>query len=63
MTDDETEYKGHRLVIVQQPGGGSLVEITPFEGGQTLRTLTYQSTDEAIAEAREIVDKSTPSAT
>ena len=43
MEEDESEYIGYRFALVQQPGGGTLVEITPPSGGQTLRTLTYQS--------------------
>ncbi|WP_316399542.1 hypothetical protein, partial [Bradyrhizobium sp. 33ap4] len=37
------------LVVIEQPGGGFLVEITPLGGGQTVMTMTYQSTQEAIS--------------
>ena len=57
MEEDESEYIGYRFALVQQPGGGTLVEITPPGGSQTLRTLTYQSSHEAIAEAKTIVDR------
>ncbi|MCP1838795.1 hypothetical protein ACVIHI_008283 [Bradyrhizobium sp. USDA 4524] len=49
---DELEYSAHRLVVIEQPGGGFLVEITPLGGGQTVRTMTYQSTLEAISAAK-----------
>ncbi|MGN8549557.1 hypothetical protein ACQPTN_35000 [Bradyrhizobium sp. 13971] len=48
---DELEYLSHRLVIIEQPGGGFLVEATPIAGAQTIRTMTYQRTQEAIAAA------------
>ncbi len=54
--DKGIEYRGHRLVVVEQPGGGSLVKITPLAGGQTVRTMTYQTSQEALAAARANVD-------
>ncbi len=57
MMEDETEYRGHRLVVIEQLGGGHLVEITPPRAGQTLRTMTYQSVREAIDEAKTIADR------
>ncbi|WP_316399474.1 hypothetical protein [Bradyrhizobium sp. 33ap4] len=54
---DELEYSAHRLVDIEQPGGGFLVEITPLGGGQTVRTMTYQSTLEAISAAKRCIDK------
>ena len=54
---DELEYLAHRLVIIEQPGGGFLVEITPMAGGQTIRTMTYQRTQEAITAAKRTIDK------
>ncbi|WFU34435.1 hypothetical protein QA635_08480 [Bradyrhizobium brasilense] len=39
------------MVIIEQPGGGFLVEATPIAGAQTIRTMTYQRTQEAIAAA------------
>ncbi|MCA6105448.1 hypothetical protein [Bradyrhizobium australafricanum] len=54
---DELEYSAHRLVVIEQPGGGFLVEITPLGGGQTVRTMTYQSTLEAISPAKRCIDK------
>ncbi|WGS19326.1 MULTISPECIES: hypothetical protein [unclassified Bradyrhizobium] len=50
------EYRGHRLLVIEQPGGGSLVEITPLAGGQAIRTMTYQTSQEALAAARANVD-------
>jgi hypothetical protein len=57
MTENEIEYRNHRLAVIEQPGGGSMVEITPLAGGQTLRTKTYQTSREAIAEANSMVDR------
>jgi hypothetical protein len=57
MAPDEIEYKSHRLIVLEQPGGGFLVEATPLAGGQTLRTKTYQSSREAIEEAETNIDK------
>jgi hypothetical protein len=54
---DELEYLAHRLVIIEQPGGGFLVEVTPIAGGQTIRTMTYQRTQEAIAASKRTIDK------
>ncbi|WP_143270899.1 MULTISPECIES: hypothetical protein [Bradyrhizobium] len=54
---NELEYSAHRLVIIEQPGGGFLVEITPLAGGSTVRTMTYQSTQEAITAAKRTIDK------
>lgn len=57
MPVDEIEYQEHRLTIVEQRGGGYLVEITPLAGGPTIRTQTYQSTQEAIAKAKATIAK------
>jgi hypothetical protein len=57
MPVDDIEYQGHRLRIVAQRGGGYLVEITPLAGGPTIRTQTYQSTQEAIANAKTTIAK------
>ncbi|ODM85637.1 MULTISPECIES: hypothetical protein [Bradyrhizobium] len=54
---DELKYSAHRPVIIEQPGGGFLVEITPLGGGHTVRTMTYQRTQEAIAAAKRTIDK------
>jgi hypothetical protein len=54
---DELEYSGHWLVVVEQPGGGFLVEIAPLGGPQTIRTMTYQSSREAIAAAKRTIDQ------
>ncbi|MGF6308845.1 hypothetical protein ABIB82_002482 [Bradyrhizobium sp. i1.8.4] len=54
---DELQYCGHRLVVVEQPGGGYLVEIVTPSDRQTIRTMTYQSTREAIAAAKKTIDK------
>ncbi len=54
---DELEYSGHRLLLVEQPGGGFLVEIAPLGGRQTIRTMTYQSSREAIAAAKRTIDQ------
>ncbi|MHC2336259.1 hypothetical protein [Bradyrhizobium sp. USDA 4454] len=53
---DNLEYSANRLVVVEQPGGGFLVEIAPLAGGQTIRTMTYQSTRQAIAAAKRTID-------
>ncbi|WP_157113420.1 hypothetical protein [Bradyrhizobium embrapense] len=57
IVTDELLYRGHRLVVIEQPGGGSLVEITSLSGGQTIRTMTYQGRQEAIALAKQNIDK------
>ncbi|MGF6307413.1 hypothetical protein ABIB82_001441 [Bradyrhizobium sp. i1.8.4] len=57
MPVDDIEYEGHRLTIVEQRGGGYLVEITPLDSGPTIRTQTYQSTQEAIAKAKATIAK------
>lgn len=54
---DEFEYQSHQLAVIEQPGGGFFVEITPSAGGQTIRTVTYQSRQQAIAEAKTNIDK------
>ena len=54
---DALEYQSHRLAVIEQPGGGFLVEITPPAGGQAIRTVTYQSRQQAIAEAKANIDK------
>ncbi|MCC8945338.1 hypothetical protein H8A97_09545 [Bradyrhizobium sp. Arg62] len=51
---DELEYLAHRLVIIEQPGGGFLVEATPIAGAQTIRTMIYQRTQEDRCSERTI---------
>ncbi|WP_163161235.1 hypothetical protein [Bradyrhizobium uaiense] len=57
IVTDELHYRGHRLVVIEQQGDRSLVEITSLSGGQTIRTMTYQSRQEAIALAKQNIDK------
>ncbi|MGY3445330.1 MULTISPECIES: hypothetical protein [unclassified Bradyrhizobium] len=57
MSAEPIEYQGHRLTIVEQRGGGFLVEITPLAGGPPIRTQTFQSTQEAIARAKATIEK------
>ncbi|WP_194469775.1 hypothetical protein [Bradyrhizobium sp. CCBAU 51753] len=54
---DDLEYRSHQLAVIEQPGGGFFVEITPPAGGQIIRTVTYQSRQQAIAEAKANIDK------
>ena len=57
MSVERIEYQGHHLTIVEQRGGGFLVEITPVAGGPSIRTQTFQSTQEAIARAKATIEK------
>ncbi|QOZ34121.1 hypothetical protein XH92_22685 [Bradyrhizobium sp. CCBAU 53421] len=56
MSADRIEYQGHQLTIVEQRGGGYLVEIVPLAGGPLIRTQTYPSTQEAIARAKSTIE-------
>ncbi|WP_244065238.1 hypothetical protein [Bradyrhizobium sp. Ce-3] len=56
MSADRIEYLGHHLTIVEQRGGGYLVEIAPPAGGPSIRTQTYPSTQEAIAKAKTTIE-------
>ena len=47
---DELQHRGNRLLVIEQPGGGYLIEIVTPDG-QTISTMTYQSTRLAIDDA------------
>ncbi|WP_456733072.1 hypothetical protein [Bradyrhizobium sp. USDA 3364] len=56
MSAERIEYQGYQLKIVEQRGGGYLVEIAPLAGGPSIRTQTYPSTQEAIAKAKTTIE-------
>jgi hypothetical protein len=57
MAGIDTEYQGHRLTAIPEPGGGYQVEIEPIAGGKPVLTRPFRDLPEAMAEARRIVDR------
>jgi hypothetical protein len=52
----ETTYRGYTLTASERPNGGYHVEVGPIGSDRTTSTNTFAQLDDALAEARAIVD-------
>jgi len=57
MRGHDTIYRGYRLFVVAQPGGGYQVHIARPEEDKPLLTMKFAELADAMDEARRIVDR------